>query len=151
VPRLGASRDPCGADRHYRLALLRRPLPGAIDANPGAFKPGASTLFGAGQGKLDALTFIPWGFLDPFYAAVVQATEEAVLNALVASAEMVGLSRAPHPGPAARPGGGNSRLAPGGRVGTGVDRQSSTPRSGAFDAAGGVLTVSRGIALARRA
>jgi D-aminopeptidase len=60
-------------------------------ANPHAFTPGSSTLFGAGQGRLDRLQFIPWGFLDPFYAAVVQATEEAVLNALVANDEMVGV------------------------------------------------------------
>jgi len=59
-------------------------------ANPGAFTPGANTLFGAGEGRLDALSFIPWGFLDPLYAAVVQATEEAVLNVLVANEEMVG-------------------------------------------------------------
>ncbi len=30
------------------------------------------------------------GFLDPFYTAVVQATEEAVLNALVANEDMTG-------------------------------------------------------------
>jgi L-aminopeptidase/D-esterase-like protein len=59
-------------------------------ANPGAITPGSSTLFGVGEGRLDELRFIPWGFLDPFYAAVVQATEEAVANALVANEEMVG-------------------------------------------------------------
>jgi len=62
----------------------------ASTANPGAFTPGASTLFGVAEGELDALHFIPWGFLDPFYAAVVQATEEAVINVLVANEEMVG-------------------------------------------------------------
>lgn len=36
------------------------------------------------------LRFIPWGRLDDFYTAVVQATEEAVLNALVANETMVG-------------------------------------------------------------
>jgi L-aminopeptidase/D-esterase-like protein len=36
------------------------------------------------------LTFVPWGRMDPFYAAVVQAVEEAVLNALVVNADMVG-------------------------------------------------------------
>jgi D-aminopeptidase len=59
-------------------------------ANSGAFTPGFRALFGEGEGKLDALGFIPWGFLDRFYAAVVQSTEEAVLNALVANAEVVG-------------------------------------------------------------
>ena len=47
-------------------------------------------MFGRGEGKLDRLEFVPWGFLDPFYAAVAYATEEAVLNALVANEEMVG-------------------------------------------------------------
>ena len=38
----------------------------------------------------DRLTFIPWGYLDPFYEAVVQATEEAVLNSLIANEDMTG-------------------------------------------------------------
>jgi hypothetical protein len=38
----------------------------------------------------DQLRFIPWGFLDPSYAAVVQGTEEAALNALVANEDMTG-------------------------------------------------------------
>jgi L-aminopeptidase/D-esterase-like protein len=36
------------------------------------------------------MDFLPWGRMDDFYTAVVQATEEAVLNALVANADMVG-------------------------------------------------------------
>lgn len=36
------------------------------------------------------LRFIPWRQLDPFYEAVVQGVEEAVLNALTAADEMVG-------------------------------------------------------------
>jgi L-aminopeptidase/D-esterase-like protein len=36
------------------------------------------------------LDFIPWGMLDPFLEAVVQATEEAVVNALVAGRDTVG-------------------------------------------------------------
>jgi len=40
--------------------------------------------------RYDRLTFIPWGYLDPFFEAVVQATEEAVANSLVANEEMVG-------------------------------------------------------------
>ncbi len=39
---------------------------------------------------LDTLRFIPWGFMDPFFTAVVEAVEEAVLNTLVAGVEMVG-------------------------------------------------------------
>ena len=57
--------------------------------NPGAFTPGALTLFGKGR-AYDDLRFVAWGWLDPFYEAVVQATEEAVLDALVANEEMVG-------------------------------------------------------------
>lgn len=59
-------------------------------ANPGGYTPGAKSLYGAGRGQYDHLRFIPWGFLDPFYEALVQATEEAVLNVLVANEEMVG-------------------------------------------------------------
>ena len=58
-------------------------------ANPGAFTPPLAALY-AGPEHLDHLDFLPWGHLDPFYAAVVQATEEAVANALVANEEMTG-------------------------------------------------------------
>jgi L-aminopeptidase/D-esterase-like protein len=60
-------------------------------ANPGAFTPGSQTLYGKQNGRLDELVFIPWGFLDDLFAAVVHATEEAVLNALVANDAMVGV------------------------------------------------------------
>jgi D-aminopeptidase len=42
---------------------------------------------GFATGHLD---FIPWTELDPFFEAVVQATEEAVVNALVVNEEMTG-------------------------------------------------------------
>ena len=52
-------------------------------ANPGAFRPDdARTMSG--------LEFVPWERLDPHYEAVVQATEEAVVNALVANEDMTG-------------------------------------------------------------
>jgi len=51
-------------------------------ANPGAFRPDAQALC--------TLAFIPWEHLDPFFEAVVQATEEAVVNALVANEDMTG-------------------------------------------------------------
>ena len=51
-------------------------------ANPGAFRPGSEVL--------SRLSFVRWGCLDPFYEAVVQATEEAVVNALVANDDMTG-------------------------------------------------------------
>jgi D-aminopeptidase len=59
-------------------------------ANPGAITPGVTTFRPGAEGTYDQLRFIPWGFLDPFYAAVVHATEEAVLNALVANDDMTG-------------------------------------------------------------
>ncbi len=59
-------------------------------ANAGAITPGFKTLYPEALGRYDQLRFIPWGFMDPFYEAVVQATEEAVINSLVANAEMIG-------------------------------------------------------------
>ena len=51
----------------------------------------------------DLLRFVPWGRMDPFYAAVVQATEEAVANALAAGQDMTGRDGRWVPGlPAAR-------------------------------------------------
>jgi L-aminopeptidase/D-esterase-like protein len=61
-------------------------------ANQGAFShkpqtpPKAPTTAGA-YGRLE---FVPWDAIDPFYAAVVQATEEAVANALIANEDMTG-------------------------------------------------------------
>ncbi|MFE7590176.1 P1 family peptidase [Kitasatospora sp. NPDC057512] len=43
-----------------------------------------------GDADYDTLRFIPWGRIDPFYEAVVQAVEEAVLNALVTAEETIG-------------------------------------------------------------
>ena len=42
------------------------------------------------RGLPDEIRFVPWGYLDPFYEAVVQATEEAVVDSLVANSEMIG-------------------------------------------------------------
>ena len=57
-------------------------------ANPGGFTP-YDPATGGGR-PYDQLSFIPWGYLNPFFAAVVQATEEAVANALVANEDMTG-------------------------------------------------------------
>jgi L-aminopeptidase/D-esterase-like protein len=40
--------------------------------------------------EFGSMTFIPWGRMDAFHAAVVQSVEEAVLNALVVNDDMVG-------------------------------------------------------------
>ncbi|MFF2120870.1 P1 family peptidase [Kitasatospora sp. NPDC058184] len=58
-------------------------------ANPGAL--GSSFPQGEPDDTdYDTLRFIPWGRIDPFYEAVVQAVEEAVLNALVTAEETTG-------------------------------------------------------------
>jgi L-aminopeptidase/D-esterase-like protein len=67
-------------------------------ANPGAFTPGGRAMFEPEQGRMDALRFIPWGYLDAVYSGVVHATEEAVLNALCAGEEMVGFGGRRVPG-----------------------------------------------------
>ncbi|PSR21344.1 MAG: aminopeptidase [Sulfobacillus acidophilus] len=59
-------------------------------ANAGGVTVGAPVRSQALPPRYDSLTFIPWGYLNPFYAAVVQAVEEAVLNSLTASETMVG-------------------------------------------------------------
>jgi D-aminopeptidase len=58
-------------------------------ANPGAFTDSGPRGTG-NDARYDRLTFIPWGKLDPFFEAVVQATEEAVANALIANEDMTG-------------------------------------------------------------
>ncbi|HEX6451927.1 MAG TPA: P1 family peptidase [Trebonia sp.] len=60
-------------------------------ANPGAFTPGDPRSLAEARDRYDTLTFIPWGFLDPFYEAVVQATEEAVANSLTANEDTTGI------------------------------------------------------------
>jgi D-aminopeptidase len=58
--------------------------------NPGGFMTGAESLHAGDGTGYGILRFVPWGFLDPFYTAVVQGTEEAVANALVANEDMIG-------------------------------------------------------------
>jgi L-aminopeptidase/D-esterase-like protein len=58
--------------------------------NPGAFPAGAAALDPDAGASYASLRFIGWPFLDPFFTAVVEATEEAVLNALVANEDMTG-------------------------------------------------------------
>jgi L-aminopeptidase/D-esterase-like protein len=59
-------------------------------ANGGVFDSGATSLYATDPARFGSLAFIQWTSINPFYEAVVQATEEAVLNALVANDDMVG-------------------------------------------------------------
>jgi len=55
-------------------------------ANAGAL----DSSFPSGNEAVHSMTFVPWGSLDPFYDAVVDATEEAVWNSLIANDTMIG-------------------------------------------------------------
>ncbi|MGH9043799.1 MAG: P1 family peptidase [Acidimicrobiales bacterium] len=57
--------------------------------NRGAITPGLASRR-PGARPYDTLSFIPWGDMDPFFTAVVQATEEAVVDSLIANEDMVG-------------------------------------------------------------
>jgi D-aminopeptidase len=59
-------------------------------ANPGAFTVDGDIMPGAADEGYGQLRFVPWGAMDRFYAAVVESTEEAVANALVANEDMTG-------------------------------------------------------------
>jgi L-aminopeptidase/D-esterase-like protein len=58
-------------------------------ANEGALLSGFP-FAGAEHETLDCLEFVRWSYMDRLYEAVVQAVEEAVLNALTANETMVG-------------------------------------------------------------
>jgi L-aminopeptidase/D-esterase-like protein len=60
-------------------------------ANAGAFATGFPPA-GERDDEISSIRFIPWGRIDPLYAAVVAAVEEAVVDALVANDEMTGRS-----------------------------------------------------------
>ncbi|MFF9072029.1 P1 family peptidase [Streptomyces sp. NPDC014735] len=51
-----------------------------------------------GSAPYESMRFVPWGRMDPFYGAVVESVEEAVLNALTGAHSMTG--RAGHHVPA---------------------------------------------------
>jgi L-aminopeptidase/D-esterase-like protein len=59
-------------------------------ANPEAFTKEDDALRLAAPMRYDQIEFIPWGYQDPLNQAVAQATEEAVLNAIVANEDMTG-------------------------------------------------------------
>jgi D-aminopeptidase len=87
IARTGSSGDHYSGDLFLAFSV----------ANPGAFTQEDATLRGVAPQRLDQLSFIPWGHTDPLNQAVAQATEEAVLNAIVANEDMVGIDgrRAP--------------------------------------------------------
>jgi L-aminopeptidase/D-esterase-like protein len=51
-----------------------------------------------GSAPYESMRFVPWGRMDPFYGAVVESVEEAVLNVLTGAHSMTG--RAGHHVPA---------------------------------------------------
>ncbi|MFB6818118.1 P1 family peptidase, partial [Streptomyces sp. NPDC056347] len=51
-----------------------------------------------GSAPYESMRFVPWGRMDPFYEAVVESVEEAVLNVLTGARPMTG--RAGHHVPA---------------------------------------------------
>ena len=59
-------------------------------ANVGALTSRMPVTASAAPDDYESLRFVPWGWMDPFYEAVVHSVEEAVLNALVVNADMVG-------------------------------------------------------------
>jgi len=67
-------------------------------ANAGAITPEDDALRSTAPRRYDELRFIPWGYQDPLNQAVAQATEEAVVNAIVANEEMVGYAGRRVPG-----------------------------------------------------
>ena len=79
-----------GPYRHHGLHFSGDLFLAFSTASPGGITPGVTIFRPRAEGRYDQLRFIPWGYLDPFYAAVVQATEEAVLNALIANDDMTG-------------------------------------------------------------
>ncbi|WP_090145704.1 P1 family peptidase [Leucobacter sp. USHLN154] len=51
---------------------------------------GLGSRMGTPAGTVESIEHVSWGAIDGLYTAVVEATEEAVLNALVAARDMVG-------------------------------------------------------------
>ena len=58
-------------------------------ANAGALR-SEIPVGGSSSADYDDLRVVPWGRVDPFFTAVVEAVDEAVLNALVVNDDMVG-------------------------------------------------------------
>lgn len=52
----------------------------------------------SGGGDCATMRFLPWNRMDPFYEAVVQATEEAVINTLAGAETTIGVDDHRSPG-----------------------------------------------------
>jgi L-aminopeptidase/D-esterase-like protein len=59
-------------------------------ANAGSLRSEIPLALPSSDEAYDDLRHVPWGRIDPFYTAVVEAVDEAVLNALVVNDDMVG-------------------------------------------------------------
>jgi L-aminopeptidase/D-esterase-like protein len=62
-------------------------------ANAGALTSSFPSPDAARIAEYESMRFVPWGRIDPFLTAVVQAVDEAVWNALVAARDMTGRDR----------------------------------------------------------
>ena len=58
-------------------------------ANPGALDSHFPDV-APDEASLKSASFVPWGYIDPFFEAVVQCVEESTLNALIANQDMTG-------------------------------------------------------------
>jgi D-aminopeptidase len=67
-------------------------------ANENAITPEDDALRHSTPQRYDEIRFIPWGYQDPLNQAVAQATEEAVINAIVVNDEMIGFKGRRVPG-----------------------------------------------------
>jgi L-aminopeptidase/D-esterase-like protein len=67
-------------------------------ANEGAVTPEDDCLRSRAPERLDSIDFVPWGYMDPFNRAAVQATEEAIVNVLFAGEETIGFEGRRIPG-----------------------------------------------------
>ena len=79
-----------GPHRHHGQPLLRRHLPCLLHRGRARAWPARFPSARSATDEFGTLHFVPWGRMDDLYTAVVQAVEEAVLNALVVNDDMIG-------------------------------------------------------------
>lgn len=85
--------------RRASLALGRTGAYGSVTSGDLflAFSVGNPPAAGGGEDALARLDYVPWGSINPFYAATVDAVEEAILNAIVANEPATGPGGYPAP------------------------------------------------------